>query len=528
MAGILPPTDSYPPPSAPPPGVRHVLAVAGGRGGVGTSILAVNIAVYVAQLGRSVVLVDASPLGASLHTMLDVPLPQPKLEEGEIEVDDFVLVPTPVPGLRLLPQAYSFGNTVPLRPGRKPRWARKLQKLDVDYVILDLGAGTNPSTLDLFASADLGMLVTVPDPPSVEGAYRFTCALFQRRLRRTLLKDRFRLRLLDRAEFSLPPLPTPQDLVRALARFDTGLAQLAARELNQLRPRLVINVARTRVDTELGVSMRDMAERYLGVRLDYVGHIEQDDTAWLSVARRRPLLIDGPTSKSARNIERIARRALALAARKGEIRAEPIPLVREQPTLYDVLLTHRGASDEELRRAYKRLRDIYREGSLPLTSLLDNKSLRSAQAVIDEANDTLLDPLRRRAYDVSTFPDTDQGPEPDTRERDLALQAERELMREELAEEINAQTIFTGALLRKVREAHGIKLQDISHRTKISASYLQAIEDDRFPALPASVYLRGFINEIAKYLKLDAIQVSRTYLKRYREWRTLQEQAGPR
>jgi flagellar biosynthesis protein FlhG len=508
--------------------VRNVLAVAGSRGGAGSSLLALNVAVYVAQLGRSVILVDASTLGASLHNLLAAELPRAVLEEGESQLDDFVLVDTQVPGLRLLPQSYAFGSTTPTRPGRKPRWAKKLRQQDVDYVVLDLGAGTNPATLDLFTAADLGVLVTVPDPASIEGAYRFSKALFSRRFRRSLLKDRFRLRLLDRAEATLSPMPSPLDLVRALGRFDTALAQLAARELALVRPRLVINMARTRADNELGHAMRDMAERYLGVQFDYAGHIEEDDTAWLSVARRRPLLIDSPTSKSARNIERIARRVLALAARKGEGRVEPVSLASPEPTLYDVLLTHRGASDEELRRAYKRLKEIYREGSLPLTSLLSGEAILRAQATIDEANDTLLDSLRRRAYDVSTFPDTEQSQQPAVTERDLARAAEREQMREELAQEISAHTVFTGPLLKKVRESQDITLDDITLRTKISAAYLRAIEDERFDALPAFVYLRGFVNEVAKYLKLDAMQVSRTYLKRYREWRHQQEQSGQR
>ena len=46
---------------SPPPNVRHVIAVGGGRGGVGKSVVAVNLAVYLAQLGRTVALIDADP-----------------------------------------------------------------------------------------------------------------------------------------------------------------------------------------------------------------------------------------------------------------------------------------------------------------------------------------------------------------------------------------------------------------------------------------------------------------------------------
>ena len=65
--------------------------------------------------------------------------------------------------------------------------------------MLDLGAGTAPATLDLFLSADLGVTVTTPEPPSVEAVYRFVRGLFQRTVRRLLVSDRFRMRLLERA-----------------------------------------------------------------------------------------------------------------------------------------------------------------------------------------------------------------------------------------------------------------------------------------------------------------------------------------
>jgi flagellar biosynthesis protein FlhG len=294
----------------------------------------------------------------------------------------------------------------------------------------------------------------------------------------------------------------------------------AAAELAQLRPRLVVNSLRLRTDSELGPAMVDMAVRYLGVKLDYIGQIEQDDAVWLSVVRRRPLLIDSPTSKSARNVERIARRLLALASTRAEARPErPPTIIPDEPSLYDVLWTHRGATDEELRRAYKRQREIYQPGSLPLTSLLSEEALKREQARVEEAHETLLDPLRRKAYDASIFPEDSTRRAPEPQALDAAAEAERMLLRQELAREISAETEFTGRLLRKVREAQGIELEDIAKQTKIALSHLRAIEAEAFTELPALVYTRGFVQQLAKYLKLDPTQVTRTFLRRMREAR---------
>lgn len=267
--------------TAAPRGVRSVVAVGGGRGGAGKSVLAVNLAVYLAQLGRSVVLVDADPAGAELHTMLGLEQPRGPDETDEAGLDDLAPLPTQIPGLLLLPQLYQVGSTVPVRPGRKPRWARRLRHLDVDHVLVDLGAGTAPATLDLFLGADLGLCVATPDPPGVEATYRFLRAAFTRILRRALIKDPFKMRLVERTAQSLPPLPPPQDFVRALARWDTALGALAARELALFRPHLALNFARLRADAEVGASMAELAHRYLGVGVDYVGHVEQDDSVWL-------------------------------------------------------------------------------------------------------------------------------------------------------------------------------------------------------------------------------------------------------
>ncbi|HET6437282.1 MAG TPA: helix-turn-helix transcriptional regulator, partial [Anaeromyxobacter sp.] len=75
-------------------------------------------------------------------------------------------------------------------------------------------------------------------------------------------------------------------------------------------------------------------------------------------------------------------------------------------------------------------------------------------------------------------------------------------------------TSWSGEVLRQIREARGITLQQISERTKVTRHHIENIEADRFEALPASVYLRGILLSIARELRLDGPKVARSYLDR--------------
>jgi flagellar biosynthesis protein FlhG len=506
---------------APPPlrGVGRVIAVGGGRGGVGKSLLAVNLAVYFAQLGKSVVLVDADPTGSNVHThfALRASSRDPAGDESpSLSLRDS-LVPTSVPGLDMLPAPHdAIETTAALRAGRKARWFSRLRSLPAEYLVVDAGPGHGPFALDLMMSADIPIAVSVPEPPAIEATYRFMRAAYRRRLRRAILRDKFRLSMFERALHEMGTLPAPVDLVRVLSRMDKSLAETAWREAVTMRVQLVVNQTRVRTDMELGAWMSGLAARHFGVKLEELGHIEHDDTVWLTVRRNKPLLVDSPTSKAARNLERIARRVLALTTARTDRTTLPPPFPAEEPTLYAVLGVSRAANDEEIRRAYKRMREIYAPGGVATASLLTESQHKASVARLDEAHDTLLDPVRRRAYDLSSFPE----PVPEAqvaRVQKPALAAEQLMLQNELAREIGPDTEFSGTLLRKVRESQGVELQEISQRTKIARMHLSAIEEELYDDLPAAVYVRGFLIELAKYLRLDHAQVQKTYMRRMRD-----------
>jgi hypothetical protein len=73
---------------------------------------------------------------------------------------------------------------------------------------------------------------------------------------------------------------------------------------------------------------------------------------------------------------------------------------------------------------------------------------------------------------------------------------------------------WTGEMLRQVREARGLSVQQLAEKTRVTRHHLENIEQDRFTALPAPVYLRGIIMSLARELRLDGQKVARSYLDR--------------
>ena len=78
--------------------------------------------------------------------------------------------------------------------------------------------------------------------------------------------------------------------------------------------------------------------------------------------------------------------------------------------------------------------------------------------------------------------------------------------------DIPADAEFNGELLRRVRESYGLSLQQVAERTRITRIHLENVEADRYDRLPATVYLRGILVNLARELRLDPARVSKTYL----------------
>jgi len=157
-------------PKLPIPGVRNLIAVGSGKGGVGKTTIAVNLAVALAKLGHKVGLLDADVYGPNVPLMMGIN--QTPMAQGER------IQPLRNFGVKLMSMGF-------LNPGDKPliwrgpmlhsviqQFLRGVDWGDLDYLVIDLPPGTGDVQLTLIQTAPItgAIVVTTPSAVSLEDA----------------------------------------------------------------------------------------------------------------------------------------------------------------------------------------------------------------------------------------------------------------------------------------------------------------------------------------------------------------------
>lgn len=289
----------------------RILSIGGGKGGIGKSFISANLAVSLARKGHQVALVDLDLGAANLHTCLGVANPKVGIFDFVNErIDDLhdAAVDTGIPGLRLYGGGQEFWQQVRPQSIQKVRLISKLQSLDADYVILDLGAGTHVNTLDFFIFSHAGLLVVVPEPTSIENAYVFLKSVMYRKLQSIIKAIREEaacqelLQSLGDPRITTPPFAQIEGFTQRQPSVGNKMIQL----IRMTRLGIVMNQVRTQADAEIGHSMSKICDRYFGFNSQFLGLTHYDDEAWKSVRSRRPLCQDRPSATSAKDIINLA------------------------------------------------------------------------------------------------------------------------------------------------------------------------------------------------------------------------------
>lgn len=228
----------------------------------------------------------------------------------------------------------------------------------------------------------------------------------------------------------------------------------------------------------------------------------------------------------------------------------------EKKNYYDVLEIPTNASPQEIESAYIRARNAYSGDSVALYSLMTKDECDSVLGQIEEAYSVIGFPEKRREYDrlrgfnQSGFaPNYSTNPAPsvgsmggfDNRPKDniqyddfgsnlieakvskITAQKKFGLEFSENAEfdkEIADCTDFTGSFLKKIREYKNVTVERMAEMTRISKTHIMALENEDLPKLPADVYVRGYVYQYAKVLKLNPEAVAASFLLHFKKLKT--------
>lgn len=289
--------------------LKQIWSVGGGKGGVGKSLISSSLAVSLAKQGKKVVAIDVDLGGANLHTTLGVELPRQTLGDffsGRAPTLAQCICLTGIPNLELISGAQDSTQIANLSDTDKERFLIEVRNLDADYVIFDLGAGTANHTIDFFLASEINLISMLPEPTSIENAYRFIKSAYYRRLQNSEKLRPIR----DLIETAMDSKNTmgirsPSDLFKIVNRDFPHTGTVLREEIEKFHPKLIINQVRTHADIEIGHSVKTVCKKYFGIDLDYLGYLDYDSSVWQAIRRKRPALLEFPNSKLTQSVERM-------------------------------------------------------------------------------------------------------------------------------------------------------------------------------------------------------------------------------
>ncbi|GHV28522.1 ATP-binding protein [Spirochaetia bacterium] len=293
----------------------RIIPIASGKGGVGKSMVAANLAVAFAQAGKRTILVDLDLGASNLHLVIGHQAPQ--LGIGTFLGDprsDFakVITDTDLPNLKFIPGDTEIPGTATLKVSQRQALVKRLLSLNADILILDLGAGTHQSILEFFLLSGQGIIVSAPTVTATLNAYVFLKNAVFRLMYTAFTKDSRAYAYLEklRKEGSgLQRLYLPK-MLEEIKNIDGKSYGKFKTHVDRLHPALIMNMAHDPKDADVALKIRRSCEVYLDLKIELLGVIYQDALQDISLASRMPVTIYKPQAVVSQSLYRIADKIL--------------------------------------------------------------------------------------------------------------------------------------------------------------------------------------------------------------------------
>lgn len=284
--------------------MAKIVSIASGKGGVGKSVVAANLALLLAKRGQRVILADLDLGGADSHILFGLSNPPLTLTDFlSRRAENLADVAHALPvhsNLRLIPGTGDTLATANLAYSKKKRLIRHFQDLDTDVIVADIGAGTSYHALDFFLMADHHLAVATPDPTSVLDLYRFIKLAAIRLVLSSFLARDVMAEALSERDYS-----SVEEVLDVAGKTDEEGRIIAESALRSFQPALILNrvSGRSRVNV---LQLRKLLKEYVGGDLTLLGEIPDDPAMDRAVRGYRPVADSEPAAPSAAALARIA------------------------------------------------------------------------------------------------------------------------------------------------------------------------------------------------------------------------------
>jgi DnaJ-class molecular chaperone len=195
---------------------------------------------------------------------------------------------------------------------------------------------------------------------------------------------------------------------------------------------------------------------------------------------------------------------------------------------YDVLELSPHSAQHELTTAYQRVKATYSGDNPAIYTIFSEQEARALLLLIEEAYSVLGNKNLRNIYDQRLLSGNFQMAD---LSYEAILNASKQMFPEPRQEEkkadyknnpdfeneITSCKNWNGDLLRQVRDYKNITIRKMSDVTKINIYYITAIENMDLKSLPAPVFIRGYVVQMARLLGLDEKKVADSYMKLLKE-----------
>jgi flagellar biosynthesis protein FlhG len=288
----------------------HIIAVGGGKGGIGKSIIATNIAAGLALSGKKVVLVDTDFGSSNLHALLGIYNPAhgfANLFQTNAVKPQSLLLDTQVKNLQLICAAGDNPGSSDIDIETLNIVKNNIRNLKTDYVVLDLAPGVGYSVVDFFNLAHTGLAITTPELTSIIKTFSYIRAVLFRKIGDAFNGHKDLLRLVDHSNPTNADMETHSIslLKEKLLSIDPKQVLVVETIVDSFKPCLIVNRVRYEKDLKAGVHLIELVKKFLGVETVYLGYLIESDRVRDSVDETLPFLIKEPHSEPGNNIHNI-------------------------------------------------------------------------------------------------------------------------------------------------------------------------------------------------------------------------------